>query len=57
LSGTDFYQYSENVRPVRSLGISLGYRFGKMDFNEREKKKENGDMKDDDQGSDNQFRG
>jgi outer membrane cobalamin receptor len=57
LSGTDFYQYSENIRPVRSLGVSLGYRFGKMDFSERERKKDNGEMKDFDQGSDNQFRG
>jgi len=57
LSGTDFYQYSENIRPVRSFGVSLGYRFGKMDFNEREKKKDNNEMRDDDQGGDNQFRG
>jgi len=55
LTGTDFYQYSENIRPVRSFGISVGYRFGKLDFSER--KKDGNDMKEDDQGGDNQMRG
>lgn len=54
LSGAEFYQYSKNVRPVRSFGISLGYRFGKLDFNERERKRDNNDMRDFDQGNDNQ---
>jgi ferric enterobactin receptor len=57
LSGPDFYQYSKNVRPVRSFGISLGYRFGKLDFNERDRKKDSNDMNNDFQGNDNQNRG
>jgi len=57
LSGSDFHQYSKNVRPVRSFGISLGYRFGKLDFSDRDRRKDNNDMKEDFQGGDNPFRG
>jgi len=33
--GNSFYQYSNNLRPVRSVGVILGYRFGKLDFKDR----------------------
>jgi outer membrane receptor for ferrienterochelin and colicin len=58
VTGSDFYQYSKTLRPVRSIGISLGYRFGKLDFKEQhnKQKQQNNDLKDDDQG-DNQFGG
>ena len=51
IEGTGFYQYSKSVRPVRSFGINLGYRFGKLDFNERSGRKgdNNNDLKNDDQ--------
>lgn len=39
IEGTGFYQYSRSVRPVRSLGINIGYRFGKLDFKERSGKR------------------
>ncbi len=58
LSGDTFHQYSKTLRPVRSFGVSLGYRFGKLDFNDRKgRKREEGDMKPDDQGGDNSFQG
>jgi outer membrane receptor protein involved in Fe transport len=52
LQGTGFYQYSRTARPVRSFGITAGYRFGKIDFKERSGKKRvnNNDLKDEDQG-------
>lgn len=37
-SSDSFYQYSNQQRPVRSFGISLGYRFGKLDFKDRSKR-------------------
>lgn len=43
ISGDDFYQNSTTIRPVRSIGLNVGYRFGKLDANERSgKKRENG---------------
>jgi hypothetical protein len=56
LTGDNFYQNNTTVRPSRSIGINLGYRFGKMDFKERSGKKRinNNDLKDE-QGGDNQF--
>ncbi len=56
LSGDDFYQNNTTVRPVRSIGLTLGYRFGKLDFNERSGKKKinNNDLKEE-QGGDSQF--
>ncbi|MEP6793754.1 MAG: TonB-dependent receptor [Saprospiraceae bacterium] len=41
LEGTDFYQYSRTLRPVRSFGLILSYRFGKIDFKERTGRKNN----------------
>ena len=59
LEGEDFYQYSRTLRPVRSFGVSLGYKFGKLDFNDRNgKKKDNNrrnDIKDEDPAGENQF--
>jgi len=46
LEGADFYQYSRTLRPVRSFGINLSYRFGKIDFKERSGKKNNEQMED-----------
>jgi outer membrane receptor protein involved in Fe transport len=59
LEGDDFYQYTRTLRPVRSFGISAGYRFGKLDFNDRNgrKKEKDSDLKEDDQGGANQFQG
>lgn len=58
LSGSDFYQYSRTIRPVRSFGLNLGYRFGKLDFNERSGKKKvnNNDLKEE-EGNDKEFQG
>ncbi len=56
LSGTDFYQYTKTVRPVRSFGITFGYRFGKLDFNERDRKKDSNGIRDDEPVNDNLFR-
>jgi hypothetical protein len=57
LSGSEFFQTSRNVRPVRSFGLNLGYRFGKLDFKERSgrKKVNNNDLKEEDQGGENQL--
>ncbi|MGB3081040.1 MAG: hypothetical protein WBB31_18300, partial [Saprospiraceae bacterium] len=41
LEGIDFYQYSRTLRPVRSFGLSMSYRFGKIDFKDRTGKKNN----------------
>lgn len=41
LEGDNFYQYSKNIRPVRSFGLILSYRFGKIDFKERTGRKNN----------------
>lgn len=59
LSGSDFFQSSRNVRPVRSFGLNLGYRFGKLDFRERSgrKKVNNNDLKEEEQGGDSPFQG
>jgi hypothetical protein len=60
ITGTDFYQYSKTLRPVRSFGVSAGYRFGKLDFKERQNnrpKQHNSDLKDEDMGGENQFNG
>ncbi len=59
ITGTDFYQYSKTVRPVRSFGINVGYRFGKLDFNERSGKKKvnNNDLKEVEPASEGQFQG
>jgi ferric enterobactin receptor len=56
LSGDYFYQNNTTVRPVRSIGLNLGYRFGKLESKERSGKKRinNNDLKDE-QGGDNQF--
>jgi outer membrane receptor protein involved in Fe transport len=35
LEGPGFYQYSNTLRPVRSYGINLGYRIGKIESRER----------------------
>lgn len=54
LEGPGFYQYSNTSRPSRSFGITLGYRFGKLDFKERtgRNKVNNNDLKDDEPASD-----
>ena len=57
IEGTGFYQFSKSVRPVRSFGINIGYRFGKLDFNERSGRKRdnnNNDLKEDDQPANDQ---
>jgi len=53
LEGTEFYQYNKTLRPVRSFGLNLSYRFGKLDFKERtgRKKVNNNDLKDEDSGA------
>jgi hypothetical protein len=33
--GSTFYQFSNNLRPVRSIGATIGYRFGKLDFKDK----------------------
>ncbi|MDQ3015980.1 MAG: TonB-dependent receptor [Bacteroidota bacterium] len=57
LEGPDFYQNSRTERPVRSFGITLGYKFGKLEFNERTGKKRvnNNDLKEEDHGNESQF--
>lgn len=41
-SSDTFYQYSNQQRPVRSFGLSLGYRFGKLDFKEKNSRRNQG---------------
>jgi outer membrane receptor for ferrienterochelin and colicin len=57
ISGDDFYQNNTTIRPVRSIGINIGYRFGKLDANERSGKKKNqdSDFKEDGGDRENQF--
>lgn len=45
--GTTFYQYSNNLRPVRSVGASFNYKFGKLDFRDRSSRRKvnNNDQK------------
>lgn len=52
LEGDNFFQTSEFIRPFRSIGINFGYRFGKLDFKQqnRRSKIKNDDQK---QGEDN----
>ncbi len=52
LEGPEFYQYNRTLRPVRSFGLNLSYRFGKLDFKERtgRKKENHSDLKDEDSG-------
>jgi len=38
LSGDDFYQISDFTIPFRSFGITFAYKFGKMDFKQRERR-------------------
>ena len=40
MSGSDFYQNNTTIRPVRSIGINVGYKFGKLDAKERSGKKD-----------------
>lgn len=56
IEGEDFYQYSRSLRPMRSIGVNIGYRFGKLDFKERtgKKKVNNNDLKEE-EGIDNNF--
>ena len=56
LSGDTFYQNNTTIRPMRSIGINLGYRFGKLDTKQRSGKKKinNTDLKED-SGNDSQF--
>ena len=53
VSGDNFYQNNTTIRPSRSIGLNIGYRFGKLDFKERSGKK-NGDPREE-SGPDNQF--
>lgn len=60
LEGPGFYQYSISTRPVRSFGINVGYRFGKLDFKERNGRRRvnNNDLKDEEQSpGDQPFQG
>lgn len=52
LEGDGFTQYSRSVRPIRSFGVNVGFRFGKLDFKERSGKKQinNNDLKEEYQG-------
>lgn len=55
LRGANYYQTSENVIPFRSFGINFSYKFGKLDFKQRQRgsKIKNEDLKGGD-GDDNQ---
>ena len=50
INGNGFTQTSEFTIPFRSLGISYSYKFGKVDFRERESKIKNSDLKAGDSG-------
>jgi len=43
--GADFVQESSFGLPFRSFGLSLGYKFGNVDFKERKSKIKNNDLK------------
>ena len=49
-SNPEFYQTSVFSFPIRSFGISLRYKFGKVDFKERKSKIKNTDLKSGDGG-------
>ena len=55
ISGDDFYQNNTTVRPVRSVGINIGYRFGKLDSHERSGRKKNQESDLKEEGGENQF--
>ena len=59
LEGPGFYQYSNTSRPSRSFGVTLGYRFGKLDFKERNgrNKVNNNDLKEEEPAGENNFPG
>jgi len=53
LIGTDFYQESNFVLPFRSYGLQFSYRFGKLDFKQKQRrsKVKNDDVKKGEGGS------
>ncbi|HMN89904.1 MAG TPA: TonB-dependent receptor [Saprospiraceae bacterium] len=52
LEGPGFYQNSLNAVATRSFGVNANYRFGKLDFKERNRQRgRNNDLKSDDDGS------
>lgn len=59
IEGPDFYQYSKTIRPFRSFGLNLGYRFGKLEFNERtgRRRVNNNDLKEEEPSNGESFPG
>ncbi len=57
VEGSNFVQTSETVRPFRSFGISMSYKFGKLDFRARQRRSriENDDVKESGSGEQQQF--
>lgn len=51
IKGNGFTQKSEFSIPFRSLGVSYSYKFGKVDFRERQSKIKNSDLKAGDGGN------
>ena len=38
LEGDNFYQESETLIPFRSFGVNFRYKFGKLDFKQRQRR-------------------
>ncbi len=57
VEGSNFVQTTETVRPFRSFGITLSYKFGKLDFRARQRRSkiENDDVKQSGSGESQQF--
>jgi hypothetical protein len=48
LSGANFYQRSNSIRPFRSVGLNFRHSFGKMDFRQQRERRSvinNADLK------------
>ena len=49
-TGSNFYQETKFSIPFRSFGINFRYKFGKVDFKERQSKIKNTDLKQGEEG-------
>ncbi|MEO1051631.1 MAG: TonB-dependent receptor [Bacteroidota bacterium] len=57
LSGPNYFQFSERSIPFRSFGVNVTYKFGKLDFRQRQRRSRirNDDLKQGDNDGQNQF--
>ena len=55
LTGANFFQTSERNIPFRSFGINFQYKFGKLDFSQRQRRTKINNNDQDSGGDNNQF--